>query len=62
MSSCVILFHRQQYKIVQFFADFFPVGHVFVHQSREIFVMVPNFQMQKFVKDDIVQTPFRGMR
>ena len=43
--SSLCLFHRQQYEIVQFFADFFPIGHIFVHHGHKIFVVVPDFQV-----------------
>ena len=56
------LFHRQQYKIVQFFADFFPIGHILVYQGHKIFVVMPDSQVQKLVKDDVVQAPFGSMR
>ena len=37
------LFHRHQHKIIEFFADFLPEGHVLVEQCDVIFVVVANF-------------------
>ena len=62
MLAAKALFHRHQYKIIQFLADIFPIGHILVHQSHKILIVVSDSQVQKFMKDNVIQAPFGGVR